>query len=223
VEDGVTPTLASALHSPTVCRSLTENNSTTIIKPTKQDNILAQLRQYYQEVKTKRQLNFDVPAGFRRDTVLQKNIKEAIAAVSSPVENLGYFSTDPPILSDECLLSIESEASTPATQNVLQPAPLPNSSSSLLVPLIRCVDKPSSSLPSRITLNEDFIRASVGFRKIDTVKTHLSSLYHDTIKLDSSPSDAVLDRGDLSTIRKTSRNTTPVPRPLVFGDVIHMI
>lgn len=88
--------------------------------------------------------------------------------------------------------------------------------------MIRCVNKPSSSLPSRITLNEDFICASVGFRRIDTIKTHLSTLYHDTIKLDSSPSDAVLDCGDLTTIRKSPRNTTPVPCPHGFGDVIHM-
>jgi hypothetical protein len=34
--------------------------------------------------------------------------------------------------------------------------------------------------------------------------------------------DAVLDKGDFATLRKTPRNTTPVPRPLSFGDVVHM-
>jgi hypothetical protein len=47
-------------------------------------------------------------------------------------------------------------------------------------------------------------------------------LYQDTIILDTTPIDAVLDQGDLATIRKTSRNTTPVPRPNSFGEVIHM-
>jgi hypothetical protein len=31
-----------------------------------------------------------------------------------------------------------------------------------------------------------------------------------------------LDEGDLSTIQKSSRNTTPVLRPAFFGDIIHM-
>jgi hypothetical protein len=71
-------------------------------------------------------------------------------------------------------------------------------------------------------LTEDLIRASVGFRRIDSIKRHLSTLYQDTISLDSFPPDSVLDMGDLASIRKSTRNTTPVPRPLHFGDVIHM-
>jgi hypothetical protein len=71
-------------------------------------------------------------------------------------------------------------------------------------------------------MNEDHIHACIGFRRIDTIKCHLSTLFQDTIHLDSSPSDAVLDKGDLSTIRKTTRNTTPLPRSKAFGDVVHM-
>jgi hypothetical protein len=36
------------------------------------DNILKDLRQYYASVQTKRQLGFDVPAGFCQDTSLQR-------------------------------------------------------------------------------------------------------------------------------------------------------
>jgi hypothetical protein len=97
-----------------------------------------------------------------------------------------------------------------------------NNSSLAVVPILRCVDKPSSSLPSRLTLTEDLIRASVGFRRIDTIKSHLQDLYQNTVYLDNTPTDAVLDKGDLATIRKVPRNTTPVPRPDSFGDVIHM-
>jgi hypothetical protein len=32
----------------------------------------------------------------------------------------------------------------------------------------------------------------------------------------------VLDPGDYATLRKKNRNTTPVPRPSSFGDVIHL-
>jgi len=73
-----------------------------------------------------------------------------------------------------------------------------------------------------MTYTEDFIRASVGFRRIDTIKSHLSDLYQDTVSLDSLPPDAVLDPGDFSTMKKSARKTTPVPRPNNFGDVMHM-
>jgi hypothetical protein len=84
------------------------------------------------------------------------------------------------------------------------------------------VDKPSSSLPNIITFSEDLIRASVGFRRIESIKKYFPELYQNTVKLDSTPADAILDVGDMATIRKSPRNTTPVPRPPKFGDVIHM-
>jgi len=71
-------------------------------------------------------------------------------------------------------------------------------------------------------LTEDLIRASVGFWRIDSIKQHLSHLYQDTISLDSSPPDAILDMGDMATLKQSSRNTHPVPCPNHFGDMIHM-
>jgi len=78
------------------------------------------------------------------------------------------------------------------------------------VPIVRCVDKPSSSLPSQLTLTEDIIRSSVGFRCIDTIKRFLPHLYQDTIQLDTSPPDAVLDVGAFATLPKQPRNTSPI-------------
>jgi hypothetical protein len=134
---------------------------------------------------------------------LQRNLKEAIAAFPSPVDEFTPLPDNQTDLPEEFLTSSIHDEIISDTSKITHPIPLPDTTSSLRVPLIRCVNKPSSSLPSRITLNEDFIHASVGFRRIDTMKTYLSTLYHDTIKLDSSPSDAVLDRGDLATIRKS--------------------
>jgi hypothetical protein len=71
-------------------------------------------------------------------------------------------------------------------------------------------------------MSEDFLRACVGFRRVDTIKQHLPNLYSDTIRLASLPADAILDSGDLSTIRKSARNTTPVPRSTYFGEVMHV-
>jgi hypothetical protein len=93
------------------------------------------------------------------------------------------------------------------------PDSVTNLSSQLPVPILRCVDKPSSSLPSKITYTEDFVRASVGFRRIDSIKNKFSDLYQNTIAFDSLPPDAVLDNGDFSTLHKTPRNNQAVPRP----------
>jgi hypothetical protein len=102
------------------------------------------------------------------------------------------------------------------------PSPSMNLSSIANVPILRCVDKPATSLPSQITFTEDFLHASVGFCQVDTIKSLLATLYQDTVLLDSSPADAVLDLGDLSNLRKSSRNTMPVLHPKSFGNVLHM-
>ncbi len=41
----------------------------------KLDNLLSSLCRYYKEVKTKRQLNLDVPAGFRKSSQLQQQFR----------------------------------------------------------------------------------------------------------------------------------------------------
>jgi hypothetical protein len=71
------------------------------------------------------------------------------------------------------------------------------------------VDKSSSSFPKVLTFSEDLLRASVGFRRIDSIKQHLSDLYQNTVRLDSLPVDAVLDEGYFATLRMKNRNTVP--------------
>ena len=118
---------------------------------------------------------------------------------------------------------IISSNDTPQSTVPLDPVhPTTDTSSNMPVPILQCADKVSVPLPSRLTFTEDFIRASVGFRHIDSIKQHLSTLYQDTISLDALPSDAVMDLGDCATLRKSPRNTIPVDRPSQFGDVIHM-
>jgi len=117
---------------------------------------------------------------------------------------------------------IKSPDTTIVPSSTIESIPVTNNSSLARVPIIRCVDKTSTPLPSCITLTEDYIRSSVGFRRIDTIKTHFRDLYQETVKIDTMPADAVLDKGDIATIRKSNRSTTPVSRPPNFGDVIHM-
>jgi len=132
-------------------------------------------------------------------------------STSSPLQLSSVDTTHVPTLQESYVN--ETIAPTPSLAT--------DSSSTVHVPILRCADKPSTSLPSRITYIEDFIRASVGFRRIDTMKKFLTSLYKDTISLDTLPPDAVLDAGDLATMRKSSWNTNPVPRPSLFGSIIH--
>jgi len=117
---------------------------------------------------------------------------------------------------------IKSPDTTTVPSSTIESIPVTNNSSLARVPIIRCVDKTSTPLPSCITLTEDYIRSSVGFRRIDTIKTHFRDLYQETVKIDTMPADAVLDKGDIATIRKRNRSTTPVSCPPNFGDVIHM-
>jgi hypothetical protein len=95
-------------------------------------------------------------------------------------------------------------------------------SESIHIPILRSVDKPSSSFPMKISISEDFLHASFGFRQVETLEEHFHELYLNTIKLDSTPADAVLDPGDIATMQKKARNTDLVPRSSNFGDVIHM-
>jgi hypothetical protein len=66
------------------------------------------------------------------------------------------------------------------------------------------------------------MRSSLGFRRIDIMKHNFSDLYQSSVRLDSSPPDAVLDMGDFTTMRKSARNTTPNTKPSSFGDVMHV-
>ncbi len=179
------------------------------------DNLLATLRNYFKEARTKRQLNLEVPAGFRRDNELQRRFRD-VSMASSSIPSLGDPTEDSSM--DSFTLSKLSDTTSKDMISNSDTSASPTSS----VPIIRCADKVSTSLPSRITLTEDYIRASVGFRRIDTLKKELQNLYKNSIVLDNLPPDAVLDMGDLATMKKTPRNTTPIPRPSNLGDVIHM-
>jgi hypothetical protein len=159
----------------------------------KVDKLLDNLHHYYQEIKTKRLLNLEIPARFRQDNNYQRLVWDAkLYLLSQDTSDLPIDTSimDNAIITDchpNNNLSVDDVATTSAEPS--------DNISNLRVPILRCIDKVSSSLPSRLTLNEDHIRACTGFRRIDTIKRNLSTLYQDTVTLDSTPRDAVLDRG----------------------------
>jgi hypothetical protein len=90
------------------------------------------------------------------------------------------------------------------------------------IPIICSVDKPSESLPKHVSMTEYHLCACVGYRRMDTLKKNLISLYQPTVLLDHTSPDAILDPGYYATLCKKDRNTTPVPRPKKFGDIFHI-
>jgi hypothetical protein len=193
------------------------------------DNLLQSLRRYYKEVKTNWQLNLEVPAGFCHPSTLQQNF----LAFTPPRKSTSTTDVLPfDILDDHLLpdsMNNNDSTSTPVHSKksydgiFLTTASTTNPvSESIHIPILRSVDKPSSSLPKTISISEDSLCASVGFCRVDMLKQHLHELYLDTIKLDNTPADAVLDPGDVATMQKKARNTDPVPRSSHFGDVMHM-
>jgi len=167
----------------------------------------------------------EVPAGFRK----MSHHAQLFNEYHSLNHNIGP--ADPTITADttdatspslSLLSNIEQEAMSEVLDSVDSSYHDTSSSPSVPTPIVQSVDKPSSSLPHVITMSEDYLCSSLGFQCIDTLKQHFSELYNPTVRLDNSPPDAVLDPGHFVSIRKSPRNTMPVPRSSYFGKVMHM-
>jgi len=213
ISDPVLPTSSSIF-----CRQVSELVSDINIETVKLDNILRDLRQYYATTKTKRQFGLDVPAGFRRDSSVSKQFKSYTPPRKSSKD---LPTTDTDHLITQTLHEIDPTSDD--TSILEKTSPITNQSSiPVHIPIIRSVDKPSSSLPQNISMTEDHLRACLGFRRVESIKKHFNELYQNTLRLDNTPADAILDSGCFATLWKKNRNTTPVPRPKNFGDVFHI-
>jgi len=212
----------------TFCRKLSTLQNELNIETKQLDNILRDLRQYYNTIKTKRQLGLEVPAGFRRDST----------------HKMQFQLSTPPRKSSKLCSVLQGDSSTDQiSPNIMDtnntfpdntnnkdleamiddpPTHIDQSLLSSHTPIIRSVDKVSSSLPQSIMMTEDYLRACVGFRRVDTILRHFDSLYLNSVRLDNSTPDAVLDPGYYASLRKKNRNTTPVPRTIHFADVFHI-
>jgi hypothetical protein len=147
-------------------KHVTQVSNPVTIDSKKENNLLINLWQYYDEVKTKRQLNLETPSGFRQQTTLQRQLRDH----RLPNESLSSLN----LTDEETIVSpVDSVQPLSNVTSNIEPTSLPNESSNVSVPILRCIGKPSSSLPNQITYTEDFLRPSVGFRLIDTMKTHL--------------------------------------------------
>jgi hypothetical protein len=208
-----------------VCRNISDFQHNVKQETDQLDNILRELHRCYADVKTKRQLDLDIPAGFRRASSHQKQIilhtppRKSDANTSNCVHLLSEVTDSSTLPSLHFPFS-----NTPVTDaaDIVDPSLDMNIATLDFVPIICSVDKPASSLPQHMTMTEDYLRACMGFRRVDLMKKHLKTLYQTTLSLDHTPADAVLDPGFYASLRKKDRNTSPVSRPQSFGDVIHL-
>jgi hypothetical protein len=212
----------SDMHTDSFCRNLKQFMDDVTCETKYLDNALKNLRRYYKEVKMCHQLGMEVPAGFRENDQWCHQLREFYTTQDLPVSDLSPLSSlDNPTL-PLTAVPLEDSTKTSVDKQHLNPSNITNDASLAHISIFRCVDKPSTSLLSWVMFTEDIICASVGFRRVDTIKKYLSTLYQDTIALDKLPPDAVLDMGDLATIHKANRNTNPGPCPPQFANVIHM-
>jgi hypothetical protein len=206
----------------TFCRDITQRDHLSD-DTCKHDNILKELRCYYQDVKSKRKIGLPVPAGSRPQSHYQRQIilhtppRKSAKGSTNPFLDLSSDvpSDDPTLTPVHSNRTVDILSADPTIQAYKDDTPP-------FIPIIRSVDIPSSSLPKCVSMTEDYLRSCVGYRRIDTLKKNLACLYQPTITLDHTPPDAILDPGFYATLRKKDRSTIPVPRPSRFGNVFHL-
>ena len=90
-----------------------------------------------------------------------------------------------------------------------------------VTPLIRPVDKLSSTIPKMLTFTPDILRKCVGFQNAESLIRALKKTSQATVTFPNIDRIQTIDMGEVATVDKKSRNTTPLPLPNNFGDVVH--
>jgi hypothetical protein len=124
--------------SNSVCRHTSQLEQEIKVESAKVDSILNELRRNYQEVKTKRQLNLGVPAGFRRENTTQSNYRHHVNTLlaSPPVVDPMFGD---PISSDPLCLHSNSTLTEPLTSSAYtqdDPTILPPLTSQVQIPIL---------------------------------------------------------------------------------------
>jgi hypothetical protein len=196
----------SSLHT---CRNITDisDSSQTLQNDSANtDHLISDLCQYYNSVKVKRQLGFDVPAGFQQSSNHQQMFQlytpprksEGSGNIEKSCEDISFSLLselkDTPIHSNkssECHITSTSDTHI-INDNECTGNPCCASSNTRI---IHSVDKQLLSISKIVQVNEDFLRACVGFCRVDTLKKYLNILHQPTLRLDNTPADAILDPG----------------------------
>ena len=86
-------------------------------------------------------------------------------------------------------------------------------------PLLR--DRVSSTRPMVVTYYRDVLQKSIGFCNVDKVLAKMKQVAQPTLKITDIGQYLMRGPGEMATIPKQYRNTTPLQRPEQFGDVVH--
>jgi len=88
-------------------------------------------------------------------------------------------------------------------------------------PPLRTVDKALAQSNKTTSYTMDQMRKMFGFRNIQSILNELKQTTQN-LHISTTDSEPIIDLGEVSTINKPKRNTTPLNLPEQFGDLIHM-
>lgn len=74
-------------------------------------------------------------------------------------------------------------------------------------------DRVSSTEPEMKFITTEFLQKSIGYRKIDQVLKTMQEVAKPTVTIRDTGKDPILSRGEVATLPKKKRNTTPLPQP----------
>jgi deoxyuridine 5'-triphosphate nucleotidohydrolase len=82
-------------------------------------------------------------------------------------------------------------------------------------------DRVPSSVPALVSMTSEMFQKCTGFRNIHKIMKLIKEHAAPTIDIQDLGRDPFLSRGEVATLPKSRRNTSPIPRPDVFGSIIH--
>ena len=88
-------------------------------------------------------------------------------------------------------------------------------------PIIRTVDKVSSTVPKTVIFTLEDLRRNIGFLSPDRYIQAMKFCAQPTVKMFTNDREPILNLGEVTTIARGRQNKIPTPRPPQFGDVFH--
>ena len=82
--------------------------------------------------------------------------------------------------------------------------------------------KPLSSWSSDVSYTMEQLKKGFRFRNIENILPQIKETTQSNFSLTTKDKEKILDLGECATIPQSKRNTTPLPLPHSFGDVMHM-
>jgi len=90
-----------------------------------------------------------------------------------------------------------------------------------IVPSLHPKDRVPSSTPALVSMTSEMLQKCTGFRNINKIIKLIKQHAAPTIDVQDIGRDPFLSRGEVATLPKSRRNTSPVPSPDTYGSVIH--